>query len=436
MPADVARISNAHDIVYTGAGEWTGQTGDEGISPGVEALTDYLLAKYPQILSVGGFSCRAIVGRPTQASVHSTGRALDIMLPVGFRAEANNLEGDPIGNFLVANADALGVQFVIWDRTSWGGHRSPGAKERYYSGAHPHNDHLHVELSEAGGRGETGWLEEGWIPFEPAGQEPPEPPAPPPEEPEPLDELPEEPADDPPEEEPPSIPPTGEQLPEDPQPEGVCAAVTEQGGVVDSDACLWLRGPSNYWQREAGGYNDSLAWTRPVQSGVHQSFAEWKVLLEASGNYQVQVFAEPEFATHRDARYTVHHGTAQTPVHVDLSKPRESSSPWVSLGTFAFDSRVEQKLVLFDNSDSEVIGDARIVADAIRLVPEGEEPIPDPGTGGEPSDPPEMPGTPGQPDDPDGLVTNGCQSSGGKTPWSAALLLLAAALWRHRRQTR
>ncbi len=432
IPAEVVRIGDDQDVSYTSAGDWTGDCGD-GLTDGAIALRDYLTNKYPQILSIGGFSCRHIVGNSNKASVHSTGRALDIMLPVGFGAEANNGEGDPIGNFLVANAEDIGIQFVIWDRTSWGGHRQKGTKERYYSGAHPHNDHLHIELTEAAGRGETTWLQDDWTPIEPEGSAEPEPPAPPPSIPDPLEELPEEPSEDPPEDEAPSIPPIGDQEPEEPEPTGVCASIPATGGVIDSDACIWLRGPANYWQHENEGHNGSLAWTRAVQSGKHQSFAEWEIDLEEAGNYELQVFAPPEFATHKNARYYLYHGRGLAPIETDLTSVAGQEDPWLSLGTFAFSEGAGQKLIVFDNSDVAIEGEARVVVDAIRLIPEGGEPVeePDPEdpSTGEAPDTPDRPDTPSTPDDPDGpmgLVTNGCQTTPGQSPWAGGLLLLMA----------
>lgn len=438
MPAEIVRVGDGQDVSYTGAGPWNGDTSCEGaMTPGAEALRDFLTQKYPQVLTIGGYACRPIVGRGSEASVHSTGRALDIMLPVGFRAEANNLEGDPIGNFLVANAEDIGIQFVIWDRTSWGGHRQQGAKERYYSGAHPHNDHLHIELSEAAGRGETPWLQDGWTPIEPSGTTEPPPPPPPPEEPEPVEELPEEPTEDPPEEEAPSIPPAGEELPEAPAPTGTCPTVAAAGGIIDSESCIWLRGPSNYWQHENEGHGGALAWTRAVQSGKHQSWAEWQITLEEAGNYEIQIFVQPEFATHQSARYQLYHGKAADPLQVNLTEGVTPESPWLSLGTFAFAAAGSEKLVLFDNSDVAVDGEARVLVDAIRIVPEGAEPLEepdpqDPGAGEEdPQDEPDDPNTPtpsddGTDDSPAGLVTNGCSSAPGHSPWASGLLLLLA----------
>ncbi|MEZ4464481.1 MAG: hypothetical protein R3F43_08225 [bacterium] len=68
-----------------------------------------------------GYACRQIRGS-SGMSVHGTGRALDIFVPLSGGAADNDL-GDPIANWLVEHAE-IGVQ-LIWDRTIWSGSRSP-----------------------------------------------------------------------------------------------------------------------------------------------------------------------------------------------------------------------------------------------------------------------------------------------------------------------
>ena len=84
--------------------------------------------------------------------------------------------GDAVANWLIQNAEAIGVQFIVWDRSSWNASRPPGTKLRAYTGPHPHNDHLHVELTIAGANRRTAWFR---APAPPAPTPPaPTPPAP------------------------------------------------------------------------------------------------------------------------------------------------------------------------------------------------------------------------------------------------------------------
>jgi hypothetical protein len=80
--------------------------------------------------------------------VHSEGRAIDLYVPTDGTGDdsASNDLGDPIANWLAENAEYIGMSYVIWDQASWGAHRD-GDKHQSYGGSHPHNDHLHIEVT-------------------------------------------------------------------------------------------------------------------------------------------------------------------------------------------------------------------------------------------------------------------------------------------------
>jgi hypothetical protein len=130
-------------LPYASADHCTG-----GARPGAVVLADWLRANFAAS-SYGIYNCRAIAGSSAM-SVHSEGRAIDLFVPVdggaAYPSNADNDAGDPITHFLMANAEAIGISYLVWDRGSWGAHRS-GDKHSYYSGVHPHNDHLHIELT-------------------------------------------------------------------------------------------------------------------------------------------------------------------------------------------------------------------------------------------------------------------------------------------------
>ena len=69
------------------------------------------------------------------------------------RGRARNELGDLLATWLTDNAEAIGVQYLIWDRTSWSVNKRGGTK--LYTGSHPHNEHIHVEITEEAGRKET-----------------------------------------------------------------------------------------------------------------------------------------------------------------------------------------------------------------------------------------------------------------------------------------
>lgn len=107
--------------------------------PGLVALRDALLPKFFPCYDLGIYNCRTTRGGDN-LSLHGEGRAWD----AGFPGTCHT-EGTRLAEFLVANADALGVQRVIWCGKEWGG---PGEWfwEPYY-GQSQHTDHVHVELN-------------------------------------------------------------------------------------------------------------------------------------------------------------------------------------------------------------------------------------------------------------------------------------------------
>ena len=69
---------------------------------------------------------------------------------------ADNESGDRLANWLVANAEYIGVQYIIWDRTKW--HPQRHLSGSCYGGSHGHADHIHVELTWKAARGETAFF--------------------------------------------------------------------------------------------------------------------------------------------------------------------------------------------------------------------------------------------------------------------------------------
>ena len=95
--------------------------------------------------------------------MHGVGRALDIMIPI-VGGRAHGAIGDPIANWLVRNASVIGIQYIIWNRVSWGGNRG-APKDRSYTGPNPHIDHIHAELNKDGAERRTAWFQRKAIPM-------------------------------------------------------------------------------------------------------------------------------------------------------------------------------------------------------------------------------------------------------------------------------
>jgi Putative peptidoglycan binding domain len=113
------------------------------VSSGAAALLAWCQANHqPPGRSLGIYNCRNVRGS-TRTSLHGEGRALDWGMPLG-----PDRRGTPLGHELVdllgSNADKIGLQCIIYDRTIWSAGSPDG---RPYGGVAPHYDHLHIELS-------------------------------------------------------------------------------------------------------------------------------------------------------------------------------------------------------------------------------------------------------------------------------------------------
>ncbi len=105
-------------------------------------------------LPLGGFAPEGVSTGHQEGSAHYDGRAVDIFVrPVN---EANNRRGWAIAQYLVAHADRLHVQHVIFDGRIWSaGPRSRQGWRTYDPGDRPgdravleHRDHVHVDVHE------------------------------------------------------------------------------------------------------------------------------------------------------------------------------------------------------------------------------------------------------------------------------------------------
>lgn len=320
LPSRTRRIGNEQRVTYDHAPPWNGGAGcAPGLTSGASMLRDRLIRYFPQISHIGGYVCREIRGLPNVMSQHGTGRALDVFIPpIGSRAD--NTKGDVIGNWLVENAQAIGVQSVIWDRTIWRVDRRP--RDYYYGGVHPHHDHLHVEITEEAGRRNAPWYRR---PFGPEACDP--------------------------------IPPAR-------------TVLSEKG------ACFFTRGAKDSWrvEREAG-QGGSLLWTRAIEGSQASAWAQWSLPMKRRGEYRVDVYIDPDWGRFQSTRYQVRAGGLSYFPVVDQGR----ASGWTSLGRFLFEGGDGQFVRIFNAGGASLDGPRRIVADAIRVVPvatNGCEPLP------------------------------------------------------------
>jgi hypothetical protein len=151
LPSDVRDIGENVSMPYEGAGPWGSSRCGGQLLKGTRALGEYLMGKFNQVSSVGGYACRPNTANTSEMSVHGTGRAMDVFIPMK-SGRANSDAGDPVANWLVKNAKDIGVQLIIWNHSVW---QANGRNEKAYGGPNPHTDHIHVEIVAKAAREET-----------------------------------------------------------------------------------------------------------------------------------------------------------------------------------------------------------------------------------------------------------------------------------------
>ncbi|HJL18008.1 MAG TPA: hypothetical protein RMH99_20250 [Sandaracinaceae bacterium LLY-WYZ-13_1] len=152
----IRRIGEAQDGRYEAAPAWDPDRCGGGLLTGTRALGEHLTSSFDGASRYEGYNCRPNTADRGRMSVHGTGRALDVYVPLD-RGDADNDLGDPVAHWLIEHATEIGVQLIIWDRTKWNISYA-GRKDAPYGGAHPHHDHLHIELTSEGAAGRTPWF--------------------------------------------------------------------------------------------------------------------------------------------------------------------------------------------------------------------------------------------------------------------------------------
>lgn len=103
-------------------------------------------------LALGGFEPGGATSGHIEGSAHYEGRAIDIFVrPIN---DANNRQGWAIASYLVANADRLRIQTVIFDDRIWSAGRRSEQGWRDYNAPDSggdrqileHRDHVHVDV--------------------------------------------------------------------------------------------------------------------------------------------------------------------------------------------------------------------------------------------------------------------------------------------------
>lgn len=123
-----------------------------GLTPRAQHLRDEMAAVFGE-QPVGGFAPGGVNQGHGAESTHYDGRGIDIFFrPI---TEENRRDGWILAQWLVAHADDLDVQYVIFDDKIWSAHSSRGNWQTYNAPAPAndvlrHRDHVHVDVLRGG----------------------------------------------------------------------------------------------------------------------------------------------------------------------------------------------------------------------------------------------------------------------------------------------
>ena len=98
---------------------------------------------FPDITTIGGY--RPDANFPNE---HPAGKALDVMIP-NWNTAAGKARGDEIAQYLLKNAGAYGIDYVLWQQRQWNpdGTSSPMSDKKNATDNHMDHVHVHTEGS-------------------------------------------------------------------------------------------------------------------------------------------------------------------------------------------------------------------------------------------------------------------------------------------------
>ena len=159
LPPDVVARGDAHRGIKYNYGQPGLIVPGQQIQPAAAlvALAAHIQRIFPGHIQQAQFmrgGRSATGGSRLNASVtdlHQFGRACDLMIRMRGRA-VDHVLGDPVANWLVNNAAAFGIQFMVWATTRWNSSQRPGYRHGPYGNENQdntalHRDHIHFEIN-------------------------------------------------------------------------------------------------------------------------------------------------------------------------------------------------------------------------------------------------------------------------------------------------
>jgi len=95
-------------------------------------------SQFPDISTIGGYR-----PDPNYPNEHPAGKALDVMIP-NWNTPAGKARGDEIAKYLLSNAGALGIDYVLWQQRQWNPDGTSSPMRDLKNATDNHMDHVHV----------------------------------------------------------------------------------------------------------------------------------------------------------------------------------------------------------------------------------------------------------------------------------------------------
>lgn len=150
-----------------------------------------------------------------------------------------------------------------------------------------------------------------------------------------------------------------------------CGVIAPDGNTVidNGDECYVLNGPAQWWRQVAGvGIDNDVVWTGTTKSTT-TNWADVAFDFEVAGVYRVEANIPKPHNTSKQAKYRIQHAGGLATVIANQS----TKNGWVNLGDFAFDAGAGQSVSLADATGEANSLGRRVVFDAFRLTPIGED---------------------------------------------------------------
>ena len=113
-------------------------TGSEsGLNPNTVAAKRAVEGAFPAIKNIGGYR------PPDGFNEHFRGEAIDVMIP-DWGSPAGKAYGDKVAQYLLSNASALGIDYVLWQQRQWNADGTSSAMNNRGSPTANHMDHVHA----------------------------------------------------------------------------------------------------------------------------------------------------------------------------------------------------------------------------------------------------------------------------------------------------